>query len=65
MSSITDNDPAIQQAFEQLDRLRSDPELMELYRQRRLDQVHRMLKNQVIADDKAKTIMALLKGKFN
>jgi len=57
--------PAIQQAFEQIDRLRNDPELMELYRKRRLALVDKALTNRAIAEGKSKIIIALLNCKFN
>ena len=65
MSSITDNDPAIQQAFEQLDRFYADPELMELDRQRRLAMFDQMAANAAEAKGQARTIITILNDKFN
>jgi len=64
MSSITDNDPAIQQAFEQLDRFYADPELRELDRQRRLAMFDQMVVNQEVAKGKAGTIIRFLTRRF-
>ena len=63
MPCVTD-DPAIQQLFDQLDRIRDDDELMELDRQLRLALVDQALTNRAIAEGKAKTIIALLNCKF-
>ena len=64
MPCVSD-DPAIQQLFEQLDRIHNDPELMELDRQRRLALLDQALTNRAIEEGKAKTIIALLNCKFN
>jgi predicted transposase/invertase (TIGR01784 family) len=64
MASITDNDPAIQQAFEQLDRFYADPELRELDRQRRLAMFDQMAANASEAKGKAGTIVRLLTKRF-
>jgi len=64
MSSITDNDPAIRQAFEQLDRFYANPELRELDRQRRLAQFDLMLANAAEAKGQAKSIVRALTQRF-
>ena len=64
MSSITDNDPAIQQAFEQLDRFYADPKLMELDRQRRLAMFDQMAANAAVAKGKSGTIVRQLNKRF-
>ena len=64
MASITDNDPAIQQAFEQLDRFYADPELRELDRQRRLAIFDQMAANAAKAEGKAGTIVRQLTKRF-
>ena len=60
MSSITDNDPAIQQAFEPLDRFYADPELRELDRQRRLAMFDQMAANASKAEGKVEGIIQLM-----
>jgi len=65
MSSITDNDPTIQQAFEQLDRFYTDPKLMELDRQRRLAMFDQMAANAIEAKAKAELIILTLSRRFN
>ena len=64
MSGITDYDPAIQQAFEQLDRFYADPELRELDRQRRLAQFDRMAINAEVAKAKVESILLTLSWRF-
>jgi len=65
MSSITGNDPAIQQAFEQLGRFYADPELRELDRQRRLALFDKMVINDEVAKAKSESIILTLTRRFN
>jgi predicted transposase/invertase (TIGR01784 family) len=65
MSSITNNDPAIMEAFEQLNRFYADPELMELDRQRRLATFDQMAANAAEAKGQARTIITILNGRYN
>ena len=68
MAGITENDPAIQQAFEQLDRFYANPEFRELDRQRRLALFDQMVRNEEIAEAEtkaeAKTIIRFLTRRF-
>ena len=64
MSSITDHDPAIQQAFEQLDRFYANPELRELDRQRRLAMFDQMAENVAEARGQARLLITFLNRKF-
>jgi predicted transposase/invertase (TIGR01784 family) len=64
MSSITDNDPAILSALEQLDRFYADPELRELDRQRRLGLFDQIAANEAEAKGQAKSIITFLHRKF-
>jgi len=65
MSSITDNDPAILSAFEQLDRFYADPELRELDRQRRLAMFDQMAINEAEAKGEADFIIRELARRFH
>jgi len=56
--------PAIQQAFEQLDRFYADPKLMELDRQRRFAMFDQMAINAAEAKGKADSVVFLLRKRF-
>jgi predicted transposase/invertase (TIGR01784 family) len=64
MSSITDNDPAILSAFEQLDQFYADADLQELDRQRRLGMFDQMAINDAVAKGKVTLIVRLLMKRF-
>ena len=64
MSNFT-NAPALLEALEQLDRLRADPELMELDRQRRLAMFDQMAINAAQAKGMADSIVQLLTLRFS
>jgi hypothetical protein len=64
MSTITNNDPMILSALEQLDRFYADPDLRELDRQRRLAMFDQMAVNEAKAEGKADTTIQFLNRKF-